>query len=85
MRELEQTIDRLAHLAPSRNPVISCFVNTGPDGRGRPTFMPYLKKAFSERLRSFPERSDAVRHIEADRDRIFEFFSGELDPAVKSV
>jgi antitoxin component of RelBE/YafQ-DinJ toxin-antitoxin module len=46
--------------------------------------MPYLKKAFGERLRSFPERSDAVRHIEADRDRIFEFLSGQLDPAVKA-
>lgn len=85
MKELQQTIDRLAHLAPSPNPVISCFLNTGPDGRGRPTFMPFVKKAFAERLRSFPERSDALRHIEADRDRILEFLSGELDPAVKSV
>jgi hypothetical protein len=83
MTDLQQTIDRLAHLAPSPNPVISCFVNTGPDGRGRPTFMPNLKKAFGERLRSFPERSDAVRHIEADRDRILGFLSAELDPAVK--
>jgi hypothetical protein len=83
MTDLQQTIDRLAHLAPSSNPVISCFVNTGPDGRGRPTFMPFLKKAFTDRLRSFPERSDAVRRIEADRDRILEYLSGGIDPAVK--
>jgi protein required for attachment to host cells len=45
--------------------------------------MPFLKKAFAERLRSFPERSDAVRHIEADRDRILDFLSAELDSDVK--
>ncbi|HYO47579.1 MAG TPA: Vms1/Ankzf1 family peptidyl-tRNA hydrolase [Gemmatimonadota bacterium] len=84
MTELDRAIDRLAHLPPSPNPVISCFVNTGPDGRGRPTFMTFLKKAFSERLRSFPERADAVRHIEADRDRILAYLSGELDPSVKA-
>ncbi|HET6637977.1 MAG TPA: Vms1/Ankzf1 family peptidyl-tRNA hydrolase [Gemmatimonadota bacterium] len=84
MTELNQTITRLAHLPPSANPVISCFVNTGPDGRGRPTFMAFLKKAFGERLRSFPERTEAVRRIEADRDRILSFLSDELDPSVKS-
>lgn len=82
--DLEATISRLAHLPPSPHPVISCFVNTGPDGRGRPTFMTYLRKAFSDRLRSFPERSRAVRHLEADRDRILEFLSGGLDPAARA-
>ncbi|HET6616392.1 MAG TPA: Vms1/Ankzf1 family peptidyl-tRNA hydrolase [Gemmatimonadota bacterium] len=85
MTQLDQTIARLAHLPPSPNPVISCFVNTGPSGGGRPTFMTFLRKAFAERLRSFPERADAVRHVEADRDRIFGFLSGELDSTVQSV
>lgn len=84
MTDLNETITRLAHLPPSANPVISCFVNTGPDGRGRPTFMTFLKKAFGERLRSFPERTEAVRRIEADRDRILSFLSDGLDPSVKS-
>lgn len=84
MTQIQQAIDRLAHLAPSPHPVISCFVNTGPDGRGRPTFMPFLKKAFADRLRSFPERSDAARHIEADRDRIVAFLASELDPAARA-
>ena len=84
MTELNQTITRLAHLPPSANPVISCFVNTGPDGRGRPTFMTFLKKAFGERLRSFPERTEAVRRIEADRDRILSFLADELDPSAKA-
>jgi hypothetical protein len=84
MNEIHDVITRLAHLPPSANPVISCFVNTGPDGRGRPTFMTFLKKAFAERLRSFPERTDAVRRIEADRDRILSFLSDELDPSVKA-
>ena len=46
--------------------------------------MTFLKKAFGERLRSFPERTDAVRRIEADRDRILAFLSDELDPSVKA-
>jgi protein required for attachment to host cells len=84
MTNIDQALTRLSHLPPSPNPVISCFVNTGPDGRGRSTFMTFLKKAFAERIRSFPERSEAVRHIEADRDRIVAFLSDELDPAVKA-
>jgi len=37
MPNLNDTISRLAHLPPSPNPVISCFVNTLPMGNGRPT------------------------------------------------
>lgn len=81
MTDLNRTISRLAHLRPSPNPVISCFVNIRPEGQARPLFMPFLKKAFADRLRSFPERSLAASHIEADRDRILEFLSGEIDPA----
>jgi len=84
MTDLDQAISRLAHLPPSQNPVISCFVNIRPEGQARPLFMPFLKKAFTERLRSFPERSEAARHIEADRDRILEFLSGKLDPAFRA-
>lgn len=78
MKSLHDTISRLAHLPPSPNPVVSLFVNTGPDGRGRPTFMTFLKKAFAERIRSFHDRSEARALLERDRDRILEFLTGEL-------
>ncbi len=85
MELLSDTIQRLAHRPPSPAPVVSCFVNTGPDGRGRPTFPVFLKKAFSERLRSFPERSESVELLFRDRDRILAYLEQELDPAVQSV
>ena len=83
MAILNDTISRLAHLPPSPNPVISCFVNTVPIGNGRPTHPVFLKKAFAERIRSFPERSAARDRLEADRDRIVEYLAN-LDPVPRS-
>ncbi|MGH7589261.1 MAG: Vms1/Ankzf1 family peptidyl-tRNA hydrolase [Gemmatimonadota bacterium] len=80
---LNDTISRLAHLPPSPNPVVSCFVNTLPMGNGRPTHPVFLKKAFAERVRSFPERSAARDRLEADRDRIIEYLAN-LDPVPRS-
>jgi hypothetical protein len=77
---LNETIARLAHRAPSPNPIVSCFVNVGPDGSGRPTFQTFLKKAFSDRIRSFPEGSESRSRLEADRDRIITYLTGQLDP-----
>jgi protein required for attachment to host cells len=80
---LNDTISRLAHLPPSPNPVVSCFVNTLPLGNGRPTHPMFLKKAFAERVRSFPDRSAARERLEADRDRIIEYLAN-LDPVPRS-
>lgn len=84
MTSIEATISRLAHLAPSPHPVISLFINTGPDGRGRPNFPVFLKKAFADRIRTFPNRSTAREQLERDRNRIIEYLSDELDPAVQA-
>ena len=84
MATLNEIVSRLAHLAPSSNPVVSCFVNTVPEGNGRPTHAVFLKKAFADRLRSFPDRSAAQQRLLADRERIFEYLEG-LDPATRSV
>ena len=82
---IHDAIVRLAQRAPSTHPVVSCFVNVGPDGSGRPTFPAFVKKAFTERIRSFPERSPARAYLEADRDRIVAHLTGELDPATRAV
>lgn len=82
---LDETIERLAHLPPSPHPIVSCFLNVGPDGRNRPNFPVFLKKALSERMKSFPERSDAVEHLDADRERIVEYLTNGLDPSVQAV
>ena len=83
MATLNESISRLAHLPPSTNPIISCFVNTVPMGNGRPSHLVFLKKAFAERIRSFPERSAARDQLEADRDRILDHLAS-LDPVPRS-
>lgn len=85
MESINETISRLAHRPPSPHPVVSLFLDTGPDGRGRPTFPTFLKKAFADRVRSFPERSEARALLERDRDRIVEYLTGELDTTVRGV
>jgi rubrerythrin len=83
LANLDDTISRLAHLPPSPNPVVSCFVNTLPLGNGRPTHPVFLRKAFAERIRSFPERSAARELLERDRDRILDYLAN-LDPVPRS-
>lgn len=83
MATLNESISRLAHLPPSPNPIVSCFVNTVPMGNGRPSHLVFLKKAFAERIRSFPERSTARDRLEADRDRIVQYLAN-LDPVPRS-
>jgi hypothetical protein len=80
---LSDTIERLAHRAPSPHPVISCFVNTAAIG-GPPPWTAFLKKAFSERIRSFPDRSEARAWLAADRDRITAYLTDELDSSARS-
>lgn len=83
MATLNESISRLAHLPPSPNPIVSCFVNTVPMGNGRPSHLVFLKKAFGERIRSFPERSAARDQLAADRDRIVDYLAS-LDPVPRS-
>ena len=85
MATLTETIARLAHLPPSPHPLISCFLNTKPDGRGRQTYPVFLKKAFAERLRSFPDRAEARTDVETDRDRIVAYLADQVEPSVRSV
>jgi rubrerythrin len=81
---LSDTIARLAHLPPSSNPVVSCFLNTARIG-GPPEYEAFVKKAFQSRIRSFPERSEARALLESDRDRVMAFLADELDTAARSV
>ncbi len=80
---LTDTIERLAHRPPSPHPVVSCFVNTAAIG-GPPPHAAFLKKAFSERIRSFPERSEARAALEADRDRILKYLDEEHETGARS-
>jgi peptide chain release factor subunit 1 len=82
---LNETISRLASLPPSTNPIVSCFVNVVPEGSGRPIFHAFLKKAFAERIRSFPDGSEGRARLEADRDRVMTHFAGQLEPAERAV
>lgn len=82
---LQDTISRLAHMAPSPHPVVSLFLNTGPEHRGRTNYMAFVEKAFTERIRSFSDRSEARERLEADRARIVDMLTTELDPTVHSV
>ncbi len=80
---LSDTIERLARRPPSPHPIISCFVNTAAIG-GPPPWSAFLKKAFSERIRSFPERSQAREWLETDRDRIMGYLADELESSARS-
>lgn len=82
---LSEHLDRLAAFAPTTLPVVSLYLNTEPNAHGRAQWQPFVRKAFSERLDTFPLRSPERASFERDQARIVAYLEGELAPSANGV
>jgi hypothetical protein len=81
---LTDVLDRLATLESPEFPVVSLYLDTGPDQHGRSHFQPFLRKAWPARLEDFPARSPARHSLETDIERI-EAYLRTVPPAASAV
>ena len=82
---LTDRLDILARLEPSSFPLLSLYLNTESDGRGRPNYNLFLRKELRHRLKLYPERSAGRESLERDVDRIESYLANELKPSTRGV
>jgi peptide chain release factor subunit 1 len=82
---LTESIDRLAAFEPVPFPVLSLYLDTRPDGRGRDNFEPFLRKAFRERLSTYRPSSPEHASFSADIERINRYLATSLEPSANGV
>ncbi|MDQ3256816.1 MAG: hypothetical protein M3R15_23475, partial [Acidobacteriota bacterium] len=67
---LQETLDRLAAFAPVDLPVISLYLSTRADRRGRANFDSFVRKELKAKSQTYPLRSPARISFDTDAGRI---------------
>lgn len=80
-----EILDQLAAFEPSDLPVVSLYLNTQPDQRGRTNFEPYVRKELTTLERTYPLRSAEQQSLERDAERIRQYLQQELQPSTNSL
>jgi peptide chain release factor subunit 1 len=81
---LTDQLTRLAAFEPSPYPVISLYLNTQPDGRGRDNFQSFVRKELKARAQTYPQRSSERGMLERDMERITSYLE-TLRPSANGV
>lgn len=82
---LTDQLSRLAAFEPSPYPVISLYLNTQPDQRGRDNFQAFVRKELKARAQTYPQRSPEREMLEKDKERIAAYLETELRPSANGV
>jgi peptide chain release factor subunit 1 len=82
---LNDQLDRLAAFEPSPYPVISLYLNTQPDNRGRDHFQAFVRKELKARSQTYPPRSSEREMLERDMERIAGWLENSLQPSANGV
>lgn len=82
---LNDQLDRLAAFEQSPYPVISLYLNTQPDGRGRDNFQTFVRKELKARSQTYPPRSAEREMLERDLERIAAYLENDVQPSANGV
>jgi peptide chain release factor subunit 1 len=82
---LVDALDRLAEFESPEFPVVSLYLDTRPDTRGRDHWQPFVRKQLRGRVETFPRRSAERESLEKDVQRIERFLRDELPASANGV
>jgi peptide chain release factor subunit 1 len=85
MTSITDQLARLAAFEPSPYPVISLYLNTQPDERGRDNFQGFVRKELKARANTYPARSSERDMLERDMERIASYLSENVRPSANGV
>ncbi|HWQ34655.1 MAG TPA: Vms1/Ankzf1 family peptidyl-tRNA hydrolase [Blastocatellia bacterium] len=83
--QLKKMLNQLAAFEPVELPVISLYLNTQPDNRGRDHFDAYLRKELKAQGETLELRSPARESFDRDAERINVYLRDELRPSANGV
>jgi peptide chain release factor subunit 1 len=78
-------LDELAAFEPDGFPFISLYLNLQPNQHGRDHFMPFVRKEFNERAKSFPKNSLELASFKLAATRIISYLRNEVRPSANGV
>jgi peptide chain release factor subunit 1 len=82
---LTEQLQRLAAFEPSPYPVVSLYLNTQPNARGRDQHQSFVRKELRARSDTYPPRSSEREMLERDLARIASFLETDLQPSANGV
>jgi peptide chain release factor subunit 1 len=82
---LTEQLDRLASFEPSPYPVISLYLNTQPNERGRDQYQTFVRKELKARSATYPAHNSEREMLERDLGRISAFLDANVDPSANGV
>jgi peptide subunit release factor 1 (eRF1) len=82
---LHDQLNRLAAFEPSPYPVISLYLDTQPDARGRDNFQAFVRKELKARSQTYPPRSAEREMLERDLERIAAYLESSVEPSANGV
>src|SRR4051812_4754762 len=82
---LTEQLERLAALEPSPYPVVSLYLNTQPNERGRDQFQAFVRKELKARGATFPPHSSEREMLDRDMERIASFLESSVQPSANGV
>jgi peptide chain release factor subunit 1 len=82
---LKDALDELAAYEPNGFPFISLYLNLQPNQHGRDHYMPFVRKEFTERGKSFPKNSLELASFKLAATRIMTYLRDEVRPSANGV
>lgn len=82
---LHDQLNRLTAFEPSPYPVISLYLDTQPDARGRDNFQAFVRKELKARSQTYPPRSAEREMLERDLERIAAYLESSVEPSANGV
>ena len=81
----EKLLERLLNFEQTPAPVISLYLDARADQQGQFSFMPFVKKQFTERIKSYDKNTDERLSLEEDFVRIMRYLEGEVPTSVQGL
>jgi peptide chain release factor subunit 1 len=82
---LTDQLNRLAAFEPSPYPVVSLYLNTQPNERGRDNFQAFVRKELKARALTYPARTPEREMLERDMERIARYLENDVQPSANGV
>jgi peptide chain release factor subunit 1 len=82
---LNAQLDRLAAFEPSPYPVVSLYLNTQPNERGRDNYQAFVRKELKARTLSYPAKSPERETLERDLESIVKYMDGAVEPSANGL
>jgi peptide chain release factor subunit 1 len=82
---LTDQLEKLARMEPVPYPVVSLYLNSQPNERGRDQFQAFVRQEFRARSATYPAGSSDRESLDKDVARITEYLANEVDPSANGI